>query len=78
MRPRRPVLSDDLSQGHSQGTIVSSVWLGDHYQYIVRTDDEEDFIANTPYQWNEGDIVSVDIPVAAPSPFKEGPGPICR
>ena len=58
-----PILSDDLSQGHSQGTIVSSVWLGDHYQYIVRTDDEEDFICNTPYQWNEGDIVSVDIAV---------------
>jgi len=60
-----PILDDDLSKGHSQGTIVSSVWLGDHYQYIIRTDDEEDFIANTPYQWNEGDIVSVDIPVKA-------------
>jgi spermidine/putrescine transport system ATP-binding protein len=57
------VMSDNLGQGHSQGTIVSSVWLGDHYQYIVRTDDEEDFICNTPYQWNEGDIVSVDIAV---------------
>jgi len=60
-----PILDDDLSKGHSQGTVVSSVWLGDHYQYIIRTDDEEDFIANTPYQWNEGDIVSVDIPLSA-------------
>jgi spermidine/putrescine transport system ATP-binding protein len=57
-----PSLSDNLSQGHSQGTIVSSVWLGDHYQLIVRTDDEEDFVVNTPYQWNEGDTVSIDIP----------------
>ncbi len=57
-----PILSDDLTQGHCTGTIVTSVWLGDHYQYIVRTDEEEDFVCNTPYQWNEGDIVSVDIP----------------
>jgi len=60
-----PSLDDDLAKGHSQGTIVSSVWLGDHYQYIVRTDDEEDFVCNTPYQWNEGDVVSVDIPIAS-------------
>ncbi|MCH3910020.1 MAG: ATP-binding cassette domain-containing protein [Bacilli bacterium] len=60
-----PVISDNLDQGHATGTIVSTVWLGDHYQYIVRTDDEEDFIVNTPYAWNEGDMVSVDIPVAA-------------
>jgi len=57
-----PVLSDNLETGHSQGRIISSVWLGDHYQYLVRTDDEEDFVCNTPYQWNEGDTVAVDIP----------------
>jgi spermidine/putrescine transport system ATP-binding protein len=56
-----PQLSDDLSVGHAKGTIVSSVWIGDHYQYIVRTDEEEDYIVNTPYQWNENDTVSIDI-----------------
>jgi spermidine/putrescine transport system ATP-binding protein len=60
-----PVLSDDLTTGHSQGKIISAVWVGDHYQYLIRTDDEEDFIANTPYQWNEGDTVAVDLPSAA-------------
>ena len=54
-------LSDDLSLGNAQGQIVSSVWIGDHYQYIVRTDDDEDYVVNSPYNWNEGDMVSVSI-----------------
>ena len=54
-------LSDDLSAGNSQGTIISSVWIGDHYQYIIRTDDDEDFVVNSPYSWNEDDIVSISI-----------------
>ncbi|MDY5440875.1 MAG: ABC transporter ATP-binding protein [Candidatus Enteromonas sp.] len=55
------VLSDDLSLGHSQGEIISSVWIGDHYQYLVRTDDEEDFVVNSPYGWNENDLVSIEV-----------------
>jgi spermidine/putrescine transport system ATP-binding protein len=60
-----PVLSDDLSKGHAQGKIISAVWQGDHYQYLVRTDDDEDYVCNAPYQWNEGDTVAVDIPAAS-------------
>jgi spermidine/putrescine transport system ATP-binding protein len=56
-----PQLSDDLSLGHCTGRLINSVWQGDHYQDIVRTEDEEDFVINTPYQWNEGDVVSVDL-----------------
>ena len=54
-------LSDDLSVGQSQGTIVSAVWIGDHWRYIVRTDDEEDFVVASPYTWNENDLVSIAI-----------------
>lgn len=54
-------LSDDLSNGESKGTVINSVWIGDHYQFIVRTDDEEDFVVNTPYNWNERDMVSVSV-----------------
>ncbi len=54
-------LSDDLSLGSAQGQIVSLVWIGDHYQYIVRTDDDEDYVVNSPYSWNEGDMVSISI-----------------
>ena len=54
-------LSDDLSSGSAQGTIIEAVWKGDHYRYIVRTDDEEDFICDSDYSWNENDLVSIII-----------------
>ncbi len=43
------------------GQIISIIWLGDHYQVIVRTNDEEDFIVDSEYLWNEGDLVSIII-----------------
>ena len=52
-------ISDDLSLGHAVGRIISLVWLGDHYQYLIRTDDEEDFVVESDYSWNEQDLVSV-------------------
>ena len=69
-------LSDDLSKGQAQGTIIQSVWIGDHYQYIVRTDDEEDYVVNSPFTWNENDIVSVavekeDIKLRLKTPIEE-------
>lgn len=57
-----PEISDDLSEGNAVGRIVASVWIGDHYQYIVRTEEDEDFVVASPYQWNQGDLVSVLIP----------------
>ncbi len=54
-------LSDDLSKGKAMGRIISSVYKGDHYQFIIRTEEEEDYIANSPYEWNLDDVVSVDI-----------------
>lgn len=55
-------LSDNLENGEIVGRIVSSVWLGDHYQLLVRTEEEEDFVCNTPYTWNEGDEVAIHLP----------------
>ena len=54
-------LSDDLDNGQSQGTIIEVVWIGDHYQYIVRTDDDEDFIVASDYSWNENDLVAIRV-----------------
>ncbi len=54
-------MSDDLEIGKAQGTIISSVYKGDHYQYMVRTKEEEDYIVNSVYEWNLDDVVSVDI-----------------
>ena len=52
-------LSDDTDEGSVTGTIVDSVYKGDHYQVIVRTELEEDFILDTLYTWNIGDIVAI-------------------
>ena len=54
-------ISDDQSASDIHGQIISLIYLGDHYEIMVRTDDEEDFILNSPDLWNENDIVSVII-----------------
>lgn len=43
------------------GEIISIVYKGDHYQILVRTHEEEDFIVDTTYSWNEHDIVSIAV-----------------
>ena len=54
-------ISDDLNASDIQGNIISLIYIGDHYEVMVRTDDDEDFILNTPDLWNENDRVSVII-----------------
>ena len=54
-------ISDDQSASDIHGQIISLIYLGDHYEIMVRTDDEEDFILNSPDLWNENDTVSVII-----------------
>ncbi len=56
------IIDNDVD-GEAAGTIVQIVYKGDHYQVIIRTDDEEeDFVVDTEYTWNENDRVSVKIP----------------
>ncbi len=54
-------ITDGHDNGQSNGIVISSVYKGDHYQIIVRTEEEEDFICDSPYTYNEGDLVSVSI-----------------
>ena len=54
-------VSDDLSAGQAKGRIIEAVWKGDHYRYIIRTDEEEDYILDSVYSWNENDLVSVSV-----------------
>ena len=54
-------ISDDLEASDIHGNIISLIYLGDHYEIMVRTEEEEDFILNTPDLWNENDEVSVII-----------------
>ncbi len=56
-----PLLSDNLEEGQAKGHIIEAIWKGDHYQDIIRTEEEEDYIVLTQYEWNEGDEVSISI-----------------
>jgi len=56
-------MSDDKTAGGVVGNIISMIYKGDHYRYIVRTDEnEEDFVLDCPDLWNTGDLVSLIIP----------------
>ena len=52
---------DGYDNGNANGVIVSTIYKGDRYSVIVRTDEEEDFIVETVDTWNEGDLVSVRV-----------------
>lgn len=54
-------ISDSLDEGNITGQIIQMVWKGDHYQIIVRTEDDEDFVVDTEWTWNVSDTVSVKI-----------------
>ena len=55
-------ISDNADEGGARGHIVQLIYKGDHYQYIVRTEEnEEDYVFDTPDLWNENDYVSVKI-----------------
>lgn len=54
---------DNETDGNATGEIVSIIYKGDHYQVIIRTaENEEDYVVDTEYSWNEFDRVSVKIP----------------
>ncbi len=55
-------ISDNAEEGGAQGHIVSIIYKGDHYQLIVRTEEnEEDYVFDTEDLWNENDYVGVKI-----------------
>lgn len=55
-------LSDDAEEGFVAGNIISFIYIDDHYRYIVRSESEEDYIADDYDLWNQGDYVSVIVP----------------
>ncbi len=55
-------MSDRADEGGTDGHIISLIYKGDHYHYIVRTNNEEDIHLHDEYLWNEGDHVSIIIP----------------
>ena len=55
-------ISDNADEGGARGHIVQLIYTGDHYQYIVSTEEnEEDYVFDSPDLWNENDYVSIKI-----------------
>lgn len=54
-------ICENEEDGMVPGVIVSVIYKGDHYQVTVRTEDEEDFVVETEYTYNETDRVSINI-----------------
>ena len=62
IKPEDIAMSDDEEAGMVKGHIVNMIYKGDHYRYIVRSDDDEDFIVRDEDLWNMNDYVSLVIP----------------
>ena len=62
VKPRDIKMSDDENAGVVRGHISNLIYIGDHYRYVVRTEEEIDFIVSDEYLWNMGDYVSLIIP----------------
>ena len=50
---------DGFDNGNVNATVVDTLYEGDHYQVMVRTAEEEEFVIDTMYMWNINDLVSV-------------------
>lgn len=62
IKPEDIDMSDNEEDGIVCGHIINLIYKGDHYSYVVRTDDDEDFIVDDEYLWNMDDYVSLIIP----------------
>ena len=56
------IMSDTLDAGGAQGHIISLIYKSEYYRYIVRTENEEDYVLACEDLWNENDLVSLIIP----------------
>ena len=54
-------ISDDEGEGQFVGHIVEIIYKGDHSRLTIRTENDEDFVTNTPYSWNLDDQVSIAV-----------------
>ncbi|MDE7204205.1 MAG: ABC transporter ATP-binding protein [Lachnospiraceae bacterium] len=62
VNPGDITMSDDKEAGILRGHIINLIYKGDHYSYVVRTEEDEDFIVSDEYLWNMDDYVSLLIP----------------
>ena len=59
--PADASMSDDASAGFVAGHITSAIYVGDHYVYTVRSENDVDYVVDDEWLWNIGDFVSIVI-----------------
>ena len=54
---------DDIEsdEGEVVGEIVDLIYVGDHYRYILRTENEEDFVFVSTYSYNLNDTIGLKV-----------------
>ncbi len=52
---------DDVDAGEAQGSVVATIYKGDHYMLTVRTAEDEDFVLDTEYTYDENDRVGIHV-----------------
>ena len=54
---------DDIESDECEvvGEIVDLIYVGDHYRYILRTENEEDFVFVSTYSYNLNDTIGLKV-----------------
>ena len=52
---------DDEEDGIIGGEVINSIYKGNYYQCIIRTDDHYDFFVDTTDEWLKGDRVGISV-----------------
>ena len=52
-------ISDDINHGNICGKITNTIWKGEYYQVLVRSECGNDYIVDSEYYWNINDKVSI-------------------
>ena len=63
IEPRDIQMTDQVDEGLVDGYISNLIYKGDHYSYVVRTNNEQDFIVADEYLWNMDDHVGLIMPI---------------
>ena len=53
---------DNEEDGEIGATVVNSIYKGNYYQCIIRTDTYYDFFVDTDDDWLKGDRVGINLP----------------
>ena len=54
-------IMDNVDEGSARGSVVASIYKGDHYMLTVRTQQDEDFVLDTEYTYDAGDQVGIRV-----------------